>query len=180
MSAKPVLGVIPIAKQHLFTGQPAFFADIARLNKPARRLTFFNCGAAPLAFADRSQEVSLWPIPANISDEAVPREYCINHMRGACIHLTVEEGRTATVLRIGGNDDTLRFHVGRAVTARREVEPEEVLGNRWPGFGLQFGGNLDAFLNHTTGHHYAMVLGDRVRELECLAELLGIRFVLDQ
>jgi hypothetical protein len=78
------------------------------------------------------------------------------------------------LLRIGGNDGSLRLHVGKAITSRREVEPEEVLGNRWPGFGLEFQEPLDAFLNHTTGQHYSVILGDHVRELECLAELLGV------
>ena len=101
-------------------------------------------------------------------------------MRGARIHFALEEGQDATLLRVGGNDDSLRFHVGGAVTSRREVEPEEVLGNRWPGFGLDFQAPLDTFLSHTTGHHYSVILGDYVRELECLADLLGIKFVFDQ
>jgi hypothetical protein len=54
------------------------------------------------------------------------------------------------------------------------------LGNRWPGFGLEFSGNLDTFLNHTTGHHYSIVFGDWGDELSYLAEILGIHFVIDE
>jgi len=164
----------------LLTGQKVFFADIARLNKPNNKLTFFNCGTAPISMADRKKGISLWPIPANISDEAVPEEYFINHMKGASINFVLEEDRLATILRIGGNDKTLRFHVARVTTASRDVEPEEVLGNRWPGFGLTFKGNLDEFLNHTTGHHYSLVYGDVVDELQYLADLYGIEFILDE
>jgi L-fucose isomerase-like protein len=164
----------------LLTGQTVFFADIARLNKPEKKVTFFNCGTAPISMADRKKGVSLWPIPANISDEAVPEEYFINHMKGASINFVLEEDRPATILRIGGNDKTLRFHVARVTTASRDVEPEEVLGNRWPGFGLKFKGDLDKFLNHTTGHHYSLVYGDVVEELRCLAQLYDIDFILDE
>ena len=86
----------------------------------------------------------------------------------------------ATILRIGGNDGTLRFHVARAQTAPRDVEPDEVLGNRWPGFGLTLKGDIDKFLNHTTGHHYSLVLGDCVDELRYLAGMLSVGFVLDE
>jgi len=164
----------------LITGQKVFFADIARLNKPENRITFFNCGTAPISMADKKRGISLWPIPANISDEAVPEEYYTNKMKGACIHFELEENKEVTLLRIGGNGDTLRFHVAKAVTTKRDVEPEEVLGNRWPGFGLRFKEGLDTFLNDTTGHHYSVVFGDCVEELKYLTQLLGIKFVYDE
>lgn len=164
----------------LITGQKVFFADIARLNKPENRITFFNCGTAPISMADKKKGVSLQPIPANISDEAVPDEYYINQMKGACIHFELEENREVTLLRIGGNSDTLRFHVAKAVTTKRDVEPEEVMGNRWPGFGLRFKEGIDTFLNNTTGHHYSVVFGDCVEELKYLTQLLGIKFVYDE
>jgi L-fucose isomerase-like protein len=165
---------------HLLTGRKVFFADIARLNKPAKRITFFNCGTAPMSMADRAQGVELWPIPGNIADEAVPDEYSVGRMKGACLHFELEHGKAVTLLRIGGNGGTLRFHVARATTGVREVEPDEVLGNRWPGFGLEFKNDLDAFLENTTGHHYSIVFGDCVGELRHLADILGIRFVYDE
>ena len=165
---------------NLMTGQKVFFADIARLNKRDNKLTFFNCGTAPISMADKKKGIALWPIPGNIMDEAVPQEYMISKMKGACISFVLEEDRPVTLLRIGGNDETLRFHVGRATTATRDVEGKEDLGNRWPGFGLKFSGDLDAFLNNTTGHHYSIVFGDWVDELQYLAEILGIKFVFNE
>ncbi len=165
---------------HLLSGGPAFFADITRLNKPAKRITCFNCGTAPISLADRNKGVSLWPIPGNISDEALPDEYYVGKMKGACINLELEEGKEVTILRVGGNGNTLRFHVAKARTAKREVEPEEVLGNRWPGFALDFQEEVDTFLNNTTGHHYSLVFGDYVKELEYLARIYGIKFILNK
>jgi L-fucose isomerase-like protein len=163
---------------HLLTGgQKVFFADIARLNKSARRITFFNCGTAPLSMADRKKGVELWPIPGNIADEAVPREYVTGRMNGSSIKFDLENGRTATLLRIGGNDQTLRFHAARATTCQREVEPDEIIGNRWPGFGLEFADGTEAFLDNTVGHHYSIVYGDWLEELRAVAEVLGVRFV---
>jgi L-fucose isomerase-like protein len=162
------------------TGQKVFFADIARLNKAENKLTFFNCGTAPISMADTKKGVRMWPIPGNIMDEAVPEEYAISRMKGACISFVLETGRPVTMLRIGGNEGTLRFHVGRAITAGRDVEGKEDLGNRWPGFGLKFAGDLDAFLNNTTGHHYSIVFGDWVDELRYLAEILGVKFVFNE
>jgi len=164
---------------HLLTGEAAFFADIARLNKATGRLTFFNCGTAPISLADRSQGVHLWPMPGNIADEALPKEYFIGKMRGGTVRFDLKNAQTVTVLRIGGNDDTLRFHVGRATTCPREVAPDEIIGNRWPGFGLQFSGDVGHFLRNSTGHHYSLVFGDHAHELEHLAAILGIGFVLD-
>jgi L-fucose isomerase-like protein len=101
-------------------------------------------------------------------------------MKGACINFVLEEGKSATILRIGGNDSTLRFHVARVQRAPRDVEPDEVLGNRWPGFGLTFKGDVDNFLNYTTGHHYSLVFGDCVDELRYLAGMLNIDFTYDE
>ncbi len=166
----------------LLSGQPVFFADIARLNKPARKITFFNCGTAPISMADPDKIISLWPVPDFLPDEAVPDEYFVRDLEcvGACINFELPNGREVTLLRVGGNGDTLRFHAATAITSQREVEPEEVLGNRWPGFGLTFKSELDRFLQNTTGHHYSIVVGNYVEELRCLAELLGIKFVYDR
>jgi len=81
-----------------------------------------------------------------------------------------------TILRVGGNEGSLRFHAATAVTCPREVDPEEVLGQRWPGFGLKFAGNIDRFLQNTVGHHYVLVHGDWTNELRYLAELFGVSF----
>ncbi|HTY46334.1 MAG TPA: hypothetical protein VMB46_01565 [Methanomassiliicoccales archaeon] len=164
---------------HLLTGESVFFADIARLNKGTGRVTFFNCGSAPMSMADRGQGVHIWPMPGNIADEAIPKEYFIGKMHGGTVRCDLKIGETVTVLRIGGNDATLRFHVGRATTCPREVAPDEITANRWPGFGLQFAGDVNRFLQNTTGHHYSLVFGDQTRELEHLASILGIGFVLD-
>jgi len=163
---------------HLISsGQKVFFADIARLNKQARRITFFNCGTAPISMADRVKGVELWPIPGNIADEALPSEYFIGKMKGSSIKFDLENGRGVTLLRVGGNDDTLRFHAARATTCQREVEPEEIIGNRWPGFGLEFASDTEEFLHNTVGHHYSIVFGDFLEELRALADVLGVRFV---
>ncbi len=165
---------------HLLSGgQKVFFADIARLNKNANRLTFFNCGTAPISMADRSKGVELWPIPGNIADEAVPKEYFTGKTKGSSIKFELENGRTVTLLRIGGNDETLRFHAARATTCTREVDPDEIIGNRWPGFGLEFGDNVETFLNNTVGHHYSIVYGDYVEGLRALADVFGVRFISD-
>lgn len=165
---------------HLLTGEKVFFADIARSNKKDNNVTFFNCGTAPTSMADKSKGVQLWPIPGNIADEALPQEYYIGKMKGACIHFTLENNREVTIMRVGGNDDTLRMHVATAVTCDREVDTEDVLGHRWPGFGLHFKGDLDNFLNSTTGHHYSLVFGDWRKELEYLARVLDIKYVLSE
>jgi len=164
----------------LTNGQKVFFADIGRLNKSENRLTYFNCGTGPISMADRSKQVDLWPIPGNISDEALPEEYYIGKMKGASINFTLEEDKTVTLLRVGGNNDTLRFHVCRAVTTEREVEKDELFGERWPGFGLRFKGDIESILKNTTGHHYSIVFGDWVKELKYLADIYGIDFVFDE
>jgi len=164
---------------NLLTGSKVFFADIGRLNKKEKRITFFNCGTGPISMADKEKGIELWPIPGNISDEALPEEYYIGKMKGASINFVLKEGMDITMLRIGGNDDTLRFHVAKAKTCTREVEPDELFGERWPGFGVQFEGDVDKFLWNATGHHYSIVYGDWVRELEYLANLYSIKFVFD-
>jgi L-fucose isomerase-like protein len=163
----------------LLSGQ-AVFRRYRPVNKPDKRITFFNCGTAPISMADRNKEVSLWPNPSILSDEAVPDEYFINHMKGACIHFDLEEGREVTLLRIGGNGDTLRFHVANGRTSRRDVQPEEVLGHRYPGFGLEFQEDVDLFLNNCTGHHYVLSWGDHAEELRHLAHILGIKYVYNR
>lgn len=161
------------------SGKKVFFADIARLSADRQRITFFNCGTAPVSLADRSQPVELWPTPAATADEGVPNEYLTegaDKERGACVRFDLQNGRNVTIMRIGGNDGTLRFHVAKAVTCPREVERDEVLGQRWPGFGLKFKGDIDAFIQNTVGHHYVLVDGDYVRELKYLAAIYGIDF----
>ena len=77
---------------------------------------------------------------------------------------------------MGGNYDTRRCHAATAVTCPREVSPEEILGQRWPGYGLKFNGNIDDFLQNTVGHHYVLVKGNWVKELKYMAEIYGIGF----
>ncbi len=161
------------------TGKMVFFADIARLSADKRRITFFNCGTAPLSLADRSQPVELWPTPAATADEGVPNEYLTDGLdkeRGANVRFDLPNGKKVTIMRIGGNDETLRFHVALATTCPREVEPGEILGQRWPGFGLEMEGNIDEFLQNTVGHHYVLVEGDWSAQLKYLADIYGIGY----
>jgi len=164
----------------LFTGTPVFFADIARANKPEKKLTFFNCGTAPISLADKKKGIQVYPIPGNIADEAVPNEYFIGKMKGGCISFELEIGRPVTMFRIGGNGDTLRFHVVRATTSQREIEGKQDVASRWPGFGLTFKQDVDEILPNTVGHHYSIVYGDYVEELRMLAEILGVKFVYNE
>jgi L-fucose isomerase-like protein len=165
---------------YLLTGKPAFFADIARLDKPAKQITFFNCGTAPASMADAAKGVTLWPIPKLIADEAVPEEYFGRSMKGATVKFELELNKVVTILRIGGNEATLRFHVASATTCQREVDPLEVLGQRWPGFALQLCGDMDRFLRNTLGHHYSLAFGDLTEELGYLTSMLGVQYVLDR
>lgn len=161
------------------TGRKVFFADIARLSEDKRRITFFNCGTAPLSLADRDQPVELWPTPACTADEGVVQEYMRNgedKQRGACVRFDLRSGELATILRVGGNNGSLRFHAATAHTCPREIDPEEILGQRWPGFGLEFNGDIDQFLQNTVGHHYVLVHGDWTLELKHLADICGIGF----
>ena len=161
------------------SGKKVFFADIARLSADKKRITFFNCGTAPVSLADRKQPVELWPTPSATADEGVPNEYLTDGAdkeRGACVRFDLESGRKVTIMRIGGNNETLRFHVATAETCPREVGKDEVLGQRWPGFGLKFDNDIDEFVQNTVGHHYVLVDGDYVEELKYLADIYGIGF----
>ncbi|HOP00599.1 MAG TPA: hypothetical protein PKX15_06365 [Bacteroidales bacterium] len=161
------------------TGKKVFFADIARLSSDKSKLTFFNCGTAPISLADRKQPVELWPTPDTTGDEGLANEYLTggsDKERGACVRFDLESGNPATIMRVGGNDETLRFHVATAITCPREVEKDEILGQRWPGFGLKFNGNIDEFIRNTVGHHYVLVHGNYVEELRYLAEMYGVGF----
>lgn len=162
------------------TGDKVFFADIARLSADRKRLTFFNCGTAPVSLADRNQPVELWPTPSATADEGVADEYMVNGAdkeRGACVRFDLKNNEIITILRVGGNDDTLRFHVATATTCPREVDPREVLGQRWPGFGLKFNNTIMSdFLQNSVGHHYVLVKGDWRQELEYLADIFSVKF----
>jgi L-fucose isomerase-like protein len=164
---------------YLFTGRPAFFADIARLDKVAKLITFFNCGTAPSSMADPAKGVTLWPIPKLIADEAVADEYFGRVTKGATVKFELEPDKEVTVLRIGGNGATLRFHVAPGTTCEREVDPEEVLGQRWPGFALKLHGDTDKFLRNSVGHHYSLAFGALSAELGYLANMLGVQCVVD-
>lgn len=162
------------------SGGKVFFADIARLSEDHKRLTFFNCGTAPVSLADRSQPVELWPTPDATADEGVADRYMTggaDKQRGACVRFDLKNGEKATILRVGGNGETLRFHVATAKTCKREVDPNEALGQRWPGFGLEFEGNIDEFLQNTVGHHYVLAFGDWTQELHYLADIFNVRYV---
>ena len=129
--------------------------------------------------ADRSQPVELWPTPACTADEGVAREYMqdgADKQRGACVRFDLKNGELATILRVGGNGDTLRMHVATAHVCPREIDPEEILGQRWPGFGLEFKGDIDQFLHNTVGHHYVLVHGDWTRELKYFADICQVGF----
>lgn len=165
---------------HLLSGQAVFFADIAKLDKEKKLISFFNCGTAPISMADKKRGLSLWPIPSPIADVAVPYEFYTGKMEGACLSFELENDRTVTMLRIGGNGETLRFHVCRCTTADRDVREGEVYGIKWPGFGIVLQGDPQQFLEHSTGHHYSIAYGDWTQELEYLAKILGIGFVLDE
>ena len=163
------------------SNQKVFFADIAKLSQDKHRITFFNCGTAPVSLADRKQPVEIWPTPDATADEGVDIRYMkqgSDKQRGGCVRFDLENGREVTILRVGGNGDTLRFHVAKAVTCPREVRPDEALGQRWPGFGLEFEGNIDEFLQNTVGHHYTLCFGDWSQELKYMADIYGIGYTL--
>jgi L-fucose isomerase-like protein len=161
------------------SNQKVFFADIAKLSQDKHRITFFNCGTAPVSLADRKQPVEIWPTPDATADEGVDVRYMkqgSDKQRGGCVRFDLPNGREVTILRVGGNGDTLRFHVAKAVTCPREVRPDEALGQRWPGFGLEFEGNIDEFLQNTVGHHYTLCFGDWSQELKYMADIYGIGY----
>ena len=164
----------------LISKDKAFFADIAKLDKQKKLISFFNCGTAPISMADKKRGISMWPIPSPIADVAVPYEYYTSKMEGACLSFELENDRTVTMLRVGGNSDSLRFHVCRATTADRDVREGEVYGIKWPGFGIVIKNGTQKFLENATGHHYSIVYGDWVEELQYLSKILGIKFVFDE
>ncbi len=162
------------------SNQKVFFADIAKLSKDKKRITFFNCGTAPVSMADRNQPVEIWPTPDATADEGVVTDYMKygqDKQRGGCVRFDLENGLPVTILRVGGNNETLRFHVAKATTCPREVRPDEALGQRWPGFGLEFTGNIDDFIQNTVGHHYTLCFGDWSQELEYMAKIYGIGYI---
>lgn len=161
------------------SNQKVFFADIAKLSEDKKKITFFNCGTAPLSLADRDQPVEIWPNPDATMDEGVIEEYMKqgrDKKRGGCVRFDLKNGLPVTILRVGGNNETLRFHAAKALTCPREVNPGEALGQRWPGFGLEFNGNIDEFLQNTVGHHYVLCFGDWTEELRYMAEMYGIGY----
>ena len=118
-------------------------------------------------------------------DEAVAKEYLNGDSGGACIEFEFSGNRTVTLLRLGGNEDTLRFHAAVVKTTQRVNNEDEDPANsfsggtRWPGCGIKLE-NPDSFLRNATGHHYAIVYGDYSKELEYMADFYKIRFVLDR
>lgn len=164
---------------NLISKEKVFFADISKLDKQKKLLSFFNCGTAPISLADKKRGISLWPIPRLVADEAIPYEYWTGKMEGASINFELENDRVVTLLRIGGNGDTLRFHVCRAITTPRDVREGEEQGIRWPGFGIILKNDPTLFLQNVTGHHYSIVYGDWVQELQYLAQILGLKFIFN-
>lgn len=166
-----------------FAHRPVMFADISRLNAEKNTINFFNCGSGPVSMANK-MGYRLWPIPPLVPDEAVAKPYLNGDSGGACIEFEFEGDQTVTLLRLGGNDDTLRFHAAVAKTTQRvntdEEDPNNSFagGTRWPGCGIQLE-NADSFLRNATGHHYAIVYGDFTRELQYLCDFYGIKYVLD-
>ena len=85
------------------SNQKVFFADIAKLSRDRRRITFFNCGTAPVSLADRKQPVEIWPNPDATADEGVVAEYMkdgADKQRGGCVRFDLENGREVTILRV--------------------------------------------------------------------------------
>ena len=163
---------------------PVMFADISRLNEQNGVMNFFNCGSGPVSMAN-SQGYRLWPIPPLVPDEAVAKPYLNGDSGGACIEFEFEGDRTVTLLRLGGNDETLRFHAAVAKTSLRVNNDEEdpnnsfAGGTRWPGCGIRLE-DPDSFLRNATGHHYAIVYGDFSKELEYICGFYGVRLVIDR
>lgn len=163
---------------------PVMFADISRLNVEEGIMNFFNCGSGPVSMASE-KGYTLWPIPKLVPDEAVAKEYLNGESGGACIEFEFSKDKTVTLLRLGGNEDTLRFHAAVARTALRVNNEDEdpnnsfAGGTRWPGCGIKLE-DPDSFLRNATGHHYAIVYGDYSKELEYLAGFYNIKFVLNR
>ena len=163
---------------------PVMFADISRLNEQNGVMNFFNCGSGPVSMAN-SLGYRLWPIPPLVPDEAVAKPYLNGDSGGACIEFEFEGDRTVTLLRLGGNDDTLRFHAAVAKTSLRVNNDEEdpnnsfAGGTRWPGCGIRLE-DPDSFLRNATGHHYAIVYGDFSKELVYICGFYGVKLVMDR
>lgn len=163
---------------------PVMFADISRLNEQSGVINFFNCGSGPVSMAN-AQGYRLWPIPPLVPDEAVAKPYLNGNSGGACIEFEFEGDRTVTLLRLGGNEKTLRFHAAVAKTSLRvnnnEEDPNNSFagGTRWPGCGIALQ-NPDSFLRNATGHHYAIVYGDFAKELEYICNFYGVKLVMDR
>ena len=134
----------------------------------------------PFPWQIRERDSACGPIRSPIADVAVPYEYYTSKMEGACLSFELENDRTVTMLRVGGNGDSLRFHVCRCTTADRDVREGEVYGIKWPGFGVIIKNGTQKFLENATGHHYSIAYGDWVEELEYLSKILGIGFVFDE
>ncbi len=164
--------------------KPVMFADISRLNEKEGVINFFNCGSGPVSMAN-SNGYTLWPIPQLVPDEAVAKPYLNGDSGGACIEFEFEGEKTVTLLRLGGNDSTLRFHAAIAKTTFRLNNNEEAPNNsftggtRWPGCGIKLE-NPDSFLRNATGHHYSIVYGDFSDELKYLCNFYGVKLVMDQ
>ena len=163
---------------------PVMFADISRLNADEKVINFFNCGSGPVSMAN-NRGYRLWPIPKLVPDEAVAEPYLNGDSGGACIEFEFEGDKTVTLLRLGGNDETLRFHAAVAKTASRVNNDEEdpnnqfAGGTRWPGCGIVLE-DPDSFLRNATGHHYAIVYGDYTKELKFMCDFYGIKYVEDR
>ena len=164
--------------------QPVMFADISRLNAQENVINFFNCGSGPVSMAnDRGYQ--LWPIPRLVPDEAVAKPYLNGDSGGACIEFEFTGDQTVTLLRLGGNDDTLRMHAAVAKTKLRVNNDDEdpnnqfAGGTRWPGSGIVLD-DPDSFLRHATGHHYAIVYGDYSDHLAYMCRFYGIGLVMDR
>lgn len=163
---------------------PVMFADISRLNEHENVINFFNCGSGPVSMAN-DKGYRLWPIPPLVPDEAVAKEYLDGDSGGACIEFEFAGDQTVTLLRLGGNDDTLRFHAAVAKTSLRinndEEDPNNSFagGTRWPGCGIKLE-DPDSFLRNAVGHHYAIVYGDFSKELQYLTDFYGIKLVMDK
>ena len=115
-----------------------------------------------------------------MGNTAVHPEYYMDGVKGACIHYDLKENKDVTIFRIGGNNDTLRFHVAKVKTIGREVRKDSHLDIVWPGYTVQFEDSIDLFLNNTVGHHYVLVYGDLTDELENMAKILGIKFLFNK
>ena len=163
----------------ILSSQTTFFGDIGSIDKEKNTITFFNCGTGPLSMADNKKNIELYPIPAFMGNTAVPNEYYMNKVKGACIHYDLKENQEVTLFRVGGNLNTIRFHTAKVKTIKREVRTKSHLDNVWPGHTVEFKDSINSFLNNTVGHHYILAYGDYIDELKNITDILGIKFILD-